>query len=129
MNELDVLAGVGGANLYVRLYTNAVVIDADVTLSALVEATWSGYTAYNSALWSAPVIDTNGDAVILSPVLVFPGPTVLPGQTVYGFFVTIGDGADALLWMVEALPTPRLMQFPTDQLPLRVEARLRYPAA
>lgn len=125
-NELARIAGPGGSNLYVRLWVNPVDVTLLTTLDDLIEASWSSYQPYNSALWSAPFIDSNGDAVILSPVILFTGPDVLPGQTVYGWHVTIGTGVDQDLWFLEALPIPRVMEFPADQLPLRVQARLRY---
>lgn len=126
-NELSIIGGPGGTLLYVHLYTNPAVIDKNTTRADLLEAAWSSYTPFNSNAWSEPFIDTNGDAVILSPVLVFLGPTTLPGATCYGFFVTIGLGEDERLWMVEEFPTPKVIQLPNDQIPLRVEARLRYP--
>lgn len=128
-NELVRVAGAGGVNLFVRLFVNPISLTNLTTLDDLIEASWTSYTPYNSALWSAPFIDVNGDAVLLSPVIVFTGPTALPGQTVYGWMVTIGTGVDADLWFLELLPTPQVMEFPTDQLPLRVQARLRYLAA
>lgn len=126
---MNKVAGVGGVNLYVRLFSSNVLIDDDTTLSSLAEPVWQGYAPYNSALWSAPTVDTNGDIVIVSPVIVFQGPVALPGATVYGWFVTMGDGAGRLLWMAERLPTPVPMQYPADQIPVRIEARLRYLAA
>lgn len=128
-NELTRVAGVGGVNLYVRLYVNPVDLTLLTTLDDLIEASWSSYQPYNSALWAPPTIEPNGDAVLLSPVIVFTGPNVVPGQTVHGWYVTIATGVDADLWFVEALPQPRLMEFPSDQLPLRVQARLRYLVA
>lgn len=125
-NELSYIAGPGGINLFVHLFVNPVDITLITTLDDLIEASWSSYQPFNSGLWSAPFIDTNGDAVILSPVMVFQGPDVLPGETVYGWFVTIGTGVNADLWFLEALPTPQVMEFPADQLPLRIQARLRY---
>lgn len=129
INELNTLAGIGGANLYVRLFTNNILPDELTGKMDLLEASYSGYVPYNSALWSAPEEAANGDVVILSPVIVFTGPTAPPGVTVYGFFVTLGTGFDALLWMVERFAVPVPIALPNDQVPLRVEARLRYPAA
>lgn len=129
INELNQVAGDGGQRLWLRLYTNNPKIDAKTTLSDLAEANYPGYTPYNSAMWSAPVIDTNGDAIINSPVVVFRGPDSLPGDDIYGWFVTIDDGTSALLWFVEKLPNKVFLEFPTDQLPLQVQARLRYLSA
>lgn len=126
LNELKTIAGPGGVNLWLHLFVNPVEITKDTTIGDLVEAAWSSYQPYNSSLWGEPFVDTNGDAVLLSPVILFTGPDVLPGATVHGWFVTLGVGVGESLWFLEALPQPQTIELPTDQLPLRVQARLRY---
>ena len=128
LNELNAVAGVGGVNLSVHLFVNNITPDDDTGLMTLLEAAWDTYFPYSSSLWGIPFIDTNGDAVIRSPVIVWRGPNVVPGATVYGFFVCFNSVAGPVLWMVERLVTPTPVAFPTDQVPIRVEVRLRFPA-
>lgn len=129
VNELAIIAGVGGSALYVRLYTSNPTIDKNVKIGDFVEPTFTGYEPYNSSMWAEPAVDTNDDVFILSPVIVFVGPSAPPGQTIIGFFVTIGDGSSMKLWFCEKFPTPITLNLPTSQIPLQVQARLRYLAS
>jgi len=122
MAALLAIGGAGGANLTVRLASNQVTISDTTRLVDLVEANFDGYTPYNSNQWSAPAIDTNGDAFILSPVVVFVKAAGSVGNTIYEYFVTVLPflGPSYLL-TVEALSPPVPMLDPNNQVPLRIK--------
>ena len=122
---LVALAGVGGANLRIRLYKNNPTISDDTQLSDLTEADYDGYAPFSSAGWGGPTLDTNADEYLLSPVAVFQKAAGSIPNTVYGYFVTIEGAGGSKLMGVEKFDTPQSMTASTDQIPLRVKVALR----
>lgn len=122
---MALLAGAGGIGLKVRLYTNHPVVSAATVLLDLTEANYAGYVPFSSSSWTAPIIETNDDVSITSPIISFPGPTSGLGGFLTGYYVTFEAGGISSLWRVEDFGIPQRLTLPTDLLAFQIRLGLR----
>lgn len=106
---------IGGATPgTVHLYINNVALTPDTPLTALTEATFTGYTAQAIPALSSPYIDpvSNQEVISIGAATFIAGAGMTP-QTVYGAFVLDHSGA---LQGFEAFPAPVLLTEPGQGL-------------
>jgi hypothetical protein len=125
-NVLNLIAGAGGANLWVHLLSALPTLADTLTLASLSVADFGGYSPYNSGAWSAPAVDVNGDEFIQSPALVFAADGTLPHQYVFAYALTMGALPGGKLLAVEALVAPAQMASAFSRVnvwPIKLSAR------
>jgi hypothetical protein len=89
-----------------HLYSATVVVTPGILLSALTEATFTGYAASQTIAWNGPGSDEVGNAYLFGPQLTFISTGTTTTNTIYGAYLT-GSGADSTtLLAVEPFATP-----------------------
>jgi hypothetical protein len=106
------LAGAGGAQLYVALFCNPLTYSDDLTFDDLEAPSWPDYSDYNSALWTGPTADVNGDYFFLSPSLTWTRGAGGSAETVYGYAVSLGPPDVTNLLALDTLVAPVPMVAP-----------------
>ena len=122
---MNILAGVGGILLKVRLTVNAPVLGPGSRRLDFTDPTYAGYAPFNSSSWTPPTVQPNDDVAITSPIIQFPGPTSGVGQLIYGYIVTFEQSPGNLLWRAVQWAVPKPMILPTDLIAFQITLALR----
>lgn len=88
---LTTFVGVGGEvnGGIVHLFTNDITPTIDTVIGDFTEATFAGYAASAAIVWSAVFRNALGQAQSVGDTKTFE-LTALPGETIYGYYVTVG---------------------------------------
>jgi len=108
-DALDALTAAMGlfAGGEVRLYTNAIVLDSDVALTDLTEATFDGYMEKPVGTWFPAALAEDGYVSVEAPGVQFVATGTTKPETVQGYYLT--DMAGTKLLAVWALDAPIAM--------------------
>lgn len=114
---LEFLLSDPSLNAKFRLVANNVaVLDKDVTLADITEATFAGYAGLTGVVFPTPIIDFAEHGETTSPTLTWTASGAGLPETIYAMYITVTISAtDVLLWF-HRFGTPTLLMNPADQV-------------
>jgi hypothetical protein len=120
MNNGTATTGVFASGV-LHLYTTAVPLSSQTSLTDMVEATFNGYNAVNNQAFRSSYIDEGGGIVITAPSVQFKALDSSKPETVYGWYLT--DASVAKLTVACQLDTPVPMAAANDGVTIEPEIK------
>lgn len=87
-----------------HLNTANITVTPDTDLTAMVEATFTGYAAVTAVAFGTPGNGENGSAEMFAPSHTFTCSGGTPNETIYGWYLTDSGGTSLYLYVPLATP-------------------------